>query len=149
MSIFRQKPYCGCNFLVDLGTGNVEGSEAGLLEVIFPDAHLQVIEYRNGNDKTNEPSKTQCTVRYGNLVLRRGAIGSVTWYEWWNAIRNGDTTTRDINVSLLTEDRTSAVLTWRFLRARPVRYHFSPLNALNSEPLMETLEIAFERFEME
>jgi hypothetical protein len=52
-------------------------------------------------------------------------------------------------VSLVSEDRTAVALTWRFLRARPVVHRFSPLHALTPTGMTETLEIAFERLEME
>jgi phage tail-like protein len=149
MAIYRDEPYSGMNFVVDLGTGEVEGPDAGLLEVVFPDATVQVLEYRNGNDRTNEVTKTQTLARYGNITLRRGVIGSLSWYEWWNAARNGDQgVERNIRVSLLSEDR-NVVLTWIFRRARPVRHHFSPLNALSADTLIESLDVAFERIEME
>lgn len=150
MAILRDKPYPGMNFLVDLGTGGSEGSEAGLAEVVFPEARIQVLEYRNGNEKETAPRKIQTITRYGNVVLRRGVIGSLNWYEWWDAVRNGDhAAVRTIVIRLFNEENTAAVLMWKFLRARPVNYHFSPLNALGSEPFMETLEVAFERLEME
>jgi phage tail-like protein len=150
MAILREKPYPGINFLVDLGTGEVDSPEAGLCEVVFPESRLQVLEYRNGNDRSNDVRKIQTTTEYGDLIVRRGAIGSLSWYGWWNAARNGDqTVTRTITIHLLNEDRTEQVLTWKFLRARPVNHQFSPLIALGTAPLIETLEIAFERLEME
>ena len=56
MAILRDRPYPSMNFTVDLGTGVVEGPEAGLVEVIFPEARIQVNEYRNGSDKVTEPT---------------------------------------------------------------------------------------------
>jgi phage tail-like protein len=150
MAVFRDKPYSGMNFVVDLGTGQVDGPDAGLLEVVFPEAHLQLQEYHNGNEKENEVRKTLTLTKYGNLILKRGVIGSLSWYNWWNAIRNGEQAgTRDIKVNQLTEDHTAVVLSWKFLRARPVNHQFSPLNALGSETLTESLELVFERLEME
>ena len=150
MAIQRDKPYSGMNFTVDLGTGEVDGPAFGLLEVIFPEARLHVLEYRNGNDRTNEVRKTQTVTRYGNLILRRGVIGSLNWYAWWSALRNGDqSAVRTIRVNLMNEDQSAVVLMWRFLRAWPVNYQVSPLNALGGVSLTESLEVAFERLEME
>ena len=56
---------------------------------------------------------------------------------------------RNITVRLLNEDHSAVVLTWKFLRARPASYQFSPLNALDPEVLIESLELAFERLEIE
>ncbi|HVP40197.1 MAG TPA: phage tail protein [Candidatus Saccharimonadales bacterium] len=150
MAVPRNQPYPGMNFVVDLGTGQVDGPDAGLLEVVFPEARLQVLEYRNGNDPENEVRKTQTVSKYTDLTLKRGVIGSLSWYTWWNSARNGDpTVVRTVTVTLLSEDHTQAVLKWTFVRARPVSHRFSPLNALGTEPLTECLEVAFERLEME
>ena len=150
MAVLREKPYPGINFIVDLGTGDVESIEAGLSDVVFPEARLQIIDYRNGNERSTDVRKIQTTTHYGPLILRRGAIGSLNWYTWWNAARNGDqTVARTITIHLLNEDRTEHVLTWRFQRARPVNHQFSALSALATMQLVETLEIAFERMEME
>lgn len=150
MSILREKPYAGCNFTVDLGTGEVDSPEAGLFEVVLPEARFVTVEYRQGNEKTNEPTKLTTTMQYGTLILRRGVIGSLNWYQWWNMFRNGDQSNlRTIVVRLHNEDRTNTVLTWKFIRARPVNYLFSPLNALGGELFTESLEIAFDRMEME
>jgi phage tail-like protein len=56
---------------------------------------------------------------------------------------------RTVVVQLLSEDRANVVLTWKFLRARPVRYKFSELRGKGDEVLIEYLELAFERMEME
>jgi phage tail-like protein len=150
MAVPRDKPYPAVNFVVDLGSGQAEGREAGLAEVVFPEARLTIHEYRNGNEKTSEPHKIQTLTHYGNLLLRRGTLGSLSWYQWWDEARNGSqAVTRTILVRLLSEDHGAIVLSWKFLRARPVNHQFAPLNALANEPLMETLEIAFERLEME
>ena len=150
MAVQREKPYPGINFIVDLGTGEVDTPDAGLSEVVFPEARLQMLEYRNGNDRGNDIRKLQTTTKYGNLILRRGVIGSLSWYLWWDAARNGDqTAVRTIIISLLNEDRTGRVISWKFLRARPVNHQISALNSLGTEPLIETLEVAFERLEME
>jgi hypothetical protein len=44
VAIFREKLYLGVNFVVDLGNGETEGPEAGLVEVIFPDGRLHTFE---------------------------------------------------------------------------------------------------------
>ena len=39
-------------------------------------------------------------------------------------------------------------MTWRFRNARPVSLAYSPLDALGTGVLMETIELAFDRVEM-
>ncbi|MBD9468096.1 phage tail protein [Pseudoxanthomonas sp. PXM01] len=146
MALQRDRPYAGMNFHVDLGLG--DGPDAGVSEVLFPAARLQLNEYRNGNDKVLEASKLSTLTHYENLVLRRGVIGSLAWYQWWNEARNGGDARRNITVTLLDEQGNPA-MSWRFLRARPAGYLTSPLDAAEAETVFETLEIAFDRFEIE
>ena len=150
MAVLRDKPYPNFNFLIDIGTGDTSSFQAGFSEVIFPEASLDVIEYRTGNSRENHVIKLTGLERYTNLLLKRGVIGSLDLYQWWNQVRNGDqNATRTVIIQLLNEDRTNVVLTWKLLRARPVKYHFSELNGNGKELLVEYLELAFERMEME
>ena len=128
MSVQRDRPYPNANFLVDLGDGDPNTVQAGLIEVVLPDARVQVVEYRSGNDKSNDSHKLTTQTGYGNLILKRATHGSLTWYAWWNEVRNGDQAAfRTVVVQLLNEDHTQTVLTWKFLRARPVSHRFAPL----------------------
>ena len=150
MAIVRERPYGNYNFLVDLGTGDSAGIQAGFSEVVLPDAWVDVIEYRTGNERESGARKIPGRVHYGNVVLKRGAIGSLDLYTWWNNVRNGDVSAfRTVSISLQTEDRMEIVLTWKLLRAWPVRYAFSSLDAQGKVTLVEMLELAFERMEIE
>ena len=150
MGTLRERPYSNYNFLVDLGTGETDGPQAAFCEVILPASTIDSIEYRSGNEKESEIRKIPGRARYGNVIFKRGAIGSLDLYSWWNDVRNGDVQSyRTVTVLLQNEERTEVVLTWKFLRAWPTRYEFSPLEAKGKETLIEILELAFERMEME
>ena len=150
MAMLRDRPYSNYNFLVDLGTGETGGVQAGFCEVILPQATIDVIEYRTGNDKESGVHKIPGRAHYGNIVFKRGVIGSLDLYQWWNQVRNGDVNSfRTVTVLLQNEEHTAVVLTWKFMRAWPTRYEFSPLEAKGKDTLIEILELAFERMEME
>jgi phage tail-like protein len=143
MAIARDRPYVNGNFLVDLGTGDTETPRGAFTEVVIPDAVVQPIEYRAGNDKTNEPKKLVGSVSYANLILRRGLIGETDLYQWWNQARSGAT------ISLLSEDRTVTVWRWTFTNAWPTRYTTSELSAEGDDIVIEEIEICFERLEVD
>jgi phage tail-like protein len=148
MAILRDLPYGNQHFLVDLGDGN-EGTAAGFSEIVLPDIAIDVIEYRNGNDKESGTHKLPGLTRYDNVILRRGIIGSLNLYGWINQVRNGDANAkRTVTITLLAEDLT-AVLTWKLLRAWPVKYSFRDLNAKGTDVAIEQLVLAYERLEME
>ncbi len=150
MAVLRDRPYCNFNFLVDLGTGDTAGPDAGFEEVILPDVRVDVIEYRNGNDKENSVRKLTGLDHCGNVVLKRGIVGSLNLYHWYNEIRNGNQQAlRNVTIQLQNEDHTAVVQTWKLLRARIVGLRWGPLHAKSKEVAVEYAELACERLEME
>ncbi|MBS0441304.1 MAG: phage tail protein [Proteobacteria bacterium] len=150
MATQRERPYNRFNFLVDLGDGNTEGTDAGFAEVSGLGMQLEVIEYRNGNSRENEPMKITGLARVGDVTLRRGLIGSLKLYHWINQIRNGDTNAlRTVTIQLQNEDHTATVQTWKLLRARIVKHVSGPFNAKGGDVAMEEMVLAFERLELE
>jgi phage tail-like protein len=149
MSGIREVPYGAFNFIVDLGTGSSEGPDAGFEECGPFSEHVDVIEYRNGNDLTSEPRKITGLSTVQDIAFKRGVIGSSTLYDWFDQVRNGsESALRDVAVTLLSEDRSTHVMTWKLLRARPVRYRGGPLHGRISDLAIEELVIAYERLEV-
>ena len=108
MAVQRDRPYAQFNFLVDLGTGETDGPQAGFQECSEIGMSVDVIEYRNGNDKENSVRKLTGLARYPDVTLKRGIIGSLDLYQWLNEIRNGsETAYRTVTVQLMNEDHTS------------------------------------------
>lgn len=150
MAVARQRPYAQFNFLVDLGTGVTDGPQAGFEECSEIGMSVDVIEYRNGNDKENSVRKLTGLARYPDVTLKRGVIGSLDLYAWLDDVRNGDEAAyRTVTVQLLNEDHTSVAQTWKLLRARAVRHVSGPFNARRSDVAIEELTLAFERLELE
>jgi phage tail-like protein len=150
MAVLRERPYAQFNFLVDLGTGVTEGPQAGFQEVGPIELNVDVIEYRNGNEKGNEVRKLAGLARASDVTLKRGIIGSLDLYNWLDQIRNGDQAGyRTVTVQLLSEDHTAVVMTWKLLRARIVKHVSGPLDAQACDVAMEELTLAYERLELE
>ena len=150
MAVLRDRPYCQFNFLVDLGDGNTEGPDAGFQECSPITTNLVVMEYRNGNDRENSVRKLTGLERVDDVTLRRGIIGSLKLYEWINDVRNGNVgAVRNVTISLQNEDHTAVVMTWKLLRARPVKWTSGPFNAKGTDVAMEELTLAYERLEVE
>jgi T4-like virus tail tube protein gp19 len=102
----------------------------GATEVIFPEARIVGLR-----------GKTR-TVQYGTLTIRRGMTTSSDWYQWWDRARRSAAAARK-EVSVVVMDGVRADVTrWTFASALPSAYSVSPLNALGSEPLIETLELS-------
>jgi phage tail-like protein len=150
MAVLRERPYCRFNFLVDLGDGVPEGPTAGFQEVGAIAAELGVTEYRNGNAKENNVVKLTGLGKYPNVTLKRGVIGALHLYQWFDQVRNGDQAAlRTVTIRLMNEDHTAAVQAWKLLRARIVKFTCGPLNAQSSDVAVEEIELAYERLELE
>ena len=150
MATLRERPYVQFNFLVDLGTGNTSGPDAGFQEVSGIGMEVTVAEYRNGNHKENSVMKITGMNKSTDVTMKRGVIGSLTLYNWLNQIRNGDQSAlRTITVQLQNEDHSDVVATWKLLRARIIKHTSGPMNAKGTDVAMEELVVAYERLEME
>ena len=150
MAVVRDLPYAQFNFLVDLGTGATEGPQAGFQECSELGTSVDVIEYRNGNDRENNVRKLTGLSHVSDVTLRRGIIGSLDLFEWLDQVRNGDqAAVRTVTIQLLNEDRSAVVQAWRLFRARIVKHVSGPFDARCSDVAMEELTLSYERLELE
>ena len=150
MAALRDRPYVQFNFLVDLGSGNTEGAEAGFQECSNIGMEVTVAEYRNGNERENSVRKITGLNKATDVTMKRGVIGSLNLYQWLNDIRNGDQSAyRTVTIHLQNEDHTAVVQTWKLLRARIIKHVSGPMNAKGTDVAMEELTLSYERLEME
>jgi phage tail-like protein len=150
VAVQRDRPFAQFNFLVDLGTGSTDGPAAGFQECSEIGMSVEVIEYRNGNEKANDVRKLTGLARYSDVTLKRGIIGALDLYDWLNDIRNGDEgALRTVTIQLRNEDHTQTVMTWKLRRARIIKHVSGPLNAKGTDVAMEELTLAYERLEIE
>ncbi|HXK15754.1 MAG TPA: phage tail protein [Gaiellaceae bacterium] len=150
MAVLRERPYAQFNFLVDLGNGVTDGVQAGFQECSPIGMSVDVIEYRNGNDKENSVHKLTGLARYPDVTLKRGVIGSLDLYDWLNDIRNGNESAyRTVTVQLQNEEHSAVVQVWKLMRARIIKHVSGPFNAKGTDVAMEELTLAYERLEME
>jgi phage tail-like protein len=132
--------FLNCRFLVAIDGIPV----TDFAEVILPDAHAPIAEYREGNENTSQ--KSAGAVSFGNLVLRRGVTTTNDLFLWWQKVAGGMTDKRNLSV-ILFDGQLNPVRTWQITNAFPARYVIAPLVATDGNvTLMETLECAVEGF---
>jgi phage tail-like protein len=149
MAIFRDHPYEGSNFLVDMGVYDSSDMRATFFHVDLPEAIIDAVAYRNGNEKSQESRKQPGLAKYSDLVLKRGLAGSTDLWEWWKQAREGQPNVdRNITITLLDEER-NAVWAWRFRNAFPVNYRVTALDSASSEIVVEELALAFDTMDIE
>jgi phage tail-like protein len=150
MATLRERPYLHFNFLVDLGTGNTDGPQAGFAEVSSIGTEVTVAEYRNGNSRENSVVKITGLNKATDVTMKRGIIGSLDLYQWLDDIRNGNQNAlRTVTIQLQNEDHTQVIQTWKLLRARIIKHTSGPFNAKGTDVAMEEMVLAYERLEME
>ncbi|MGZ0078078.1 phage tail protein [Methylomonas sp. YC3] len=148
MATYRETPYGVFNYLVNLGDGSEGEVQGGFSEVSGLNAEVTVAEYRNGNEAVNYVRKIPAINKAGDVTLKRGVIGADNIYNWLEQIRGGDVTAkRDVVIKLKSEDPTSAsaVVTWKLVRAMPIKWTGPTLTAKGgSDVAMEELVLSVE-----
>ena len=139
----RIEPFQNLRFRVE-----IDGiSSASFIEVIMPEAAIDVIEYREGADP-GILRKLSGLTKYGNIILKRGVTENQELFDWISSVieRGAGENRRNMSIVLMDEEMNDKIR-WNFRDAWPVKYEISDLNAQQSEIVFEILEIAFESFE--
>lgn len=144
MAVQRDNPYPNHSFTVDIGAGD----ELGFSEAELPVGEIQVLEYREGNERVSSARKLPGRVTYANVTLKRGLAGRLELFDWWKSVRDGQIARRNVAITLLDEQR-QPVQRWVLRNAWPVKLDYTDLNALGNEVVIESLELAHEGFETE
>lgn len=144
MPVPRDHPYGNYNFLIEID-GIASG---GFQEVSGLSVEIDVIEYRDGSDRTGAVRRLPGLHKLGNITLKRGIMGATDLYDWMRATVNGQPARRNLAISLLPEDRSGPVERWLLFNAFPVKFTLGPLNAKGTDVAMEELVLAAERLEI-
>lgn len=130
------RPVAGCCFRVELADGNGRSLEIACSEVVFPSLSARPDASEAHADE--------------HLLLRRATSADSALHDWWEKAHRGRAPQRrTVRVMLLAPDHERVVKRWRFRNARPVALHYSPLNALDSALVIESLQIAFDGVEID
>ena len=136
-------PIRNFHFTVEFG-----GETASFQEVILPESEIQVIEYRDGSDKSSGVRKMPGLTKYSNLTLKRGLTKSLDLYEWFKQTKQGTLQRRDITISILNEQKEPFAV-WKLKNCWPTKYSGPNLKAKGNEVAIETLEIVTEDVDFE
>jgi phage tail-like protein len=111
----------------------------------------EVVEYRDGTDRSLTTRKTPGLKKFGNVSLKRGIMPAESGnglYEWYSTIKAGTVARRPVTISLLNEQH-EPVMTWKIKDAWPVKVEGPGLNATGNEIAIETLEFVHEGLDIE
>ncbi|CAN5815795.1 phage tail protein [soil metagenome] len=133
-----------CFFQVEWG-----GERIGFTSVEGLDQTIDVIEYREGNMKSDQVMLIPGMRRSSTLVLRRGIVpGDNGFEDWLRTVFRGDAERRDMTISLLNEVH-EPVTVWKIRSAWPCGLTGPRLDALQSEIALESLTLVHEGISVE
>jgi phage tail-like protein len=142
-------PYGQFNFLVHIGTGETGAPQAGFQEVSGLRTEISVTEYRDGNEMENTARKVSGTVKFQDVMLKRGMIRAVDLCQWLNDVRTGSAAaSRTVTLRLQSEDGASVVGRWTLTNARPLKYTGPGLAGEGGDVAIEELVLACEGIEV-
>lgn len=142
MAVPRTDPYVAFNYLIE-----ISGIQAGgFNEVSGLDAELDTVDYRNG-DEDFVVRKLPGMKKFPNIVLKRGIIGVLDVYTWFQQGALGTVDRREGAIILRDEQR-NEVMRWKFVRGWACKYTGPSLKSDSSAVAIESVEICHEGLEI-
>lgn len=132
-------PYTKFRFKVEVDNALV----AHVTEVSGFDASVDVIEYRQGNDRPT-PRKVQGLRKFGNVTLKSGVIDTYEMYNWLNPQDEKVAIPRKNVVITLMDEAGADIAVWQIEAAWPTKYSGPDLNGTSSEVAFESIELTHE-----
>jgi phage tail-like protein len=143
----NKNPYSAFNFIVEINGAQI----AAFQEISGLDSENTPMEYREGADKMNSVRKLPGMEKYPHITLKRGITGSLELWNWRKEVRDGSTAfppIRDVSIQLQNEKHEN-VYKWKFVNAWCSKLSGPSLNAKGNEIAIETMEIAYDRIDIE
>ena len=142
----QNRPFGRNRFLVEIAGITVDPKVFGFIEVSGLESRFELVEYREGKDAVVHKLPGQ--LHNQNLILRRGWTATHNLWEWYKNITDGIVDRRSGTITLLDADFKTVVSQWNFYEGFPVRYRIGGFDSHDSSPLIEEIEITFEKFEL-
>lgn len=142
----RDDPFTAFNFQIDFGFAPADTLRGGFREVSGLDAEIAQISYRTGTETTTV-RKLPGLVTYSNIVLKRGLVSDLAFWNWTKGVINGQVNRVNGTITMLDATR-SPVLRFTVRNAWPCRWTGPSLDAQANTVALETLEICHEGFEV-
>lgn len=144
-------PVTGYHYAVRLASAAVTDPDASFKQVSGLSVELAVEELGEGGENRFK-HRLPTGAKYTNLVLQRGLLAaSSPFFQWCQQTIQGNLAQpivpRFILVVLLDEN-SAPLKTWGVVNAWPVKWSVSDFNAMEGQIVIETLEIAYQYFDV-
>lgn len=142
-------PPTGFHFIVSFEP-RILGSYPGIPDVGFQEvsgltSEITIEEYREGGEN-RFAHRLPNPASYSNIVLKRGTlIGSslIRWYK--ESVENFIFEPFDL-IIILQDENHLPVLAWNVISAIPVKWEVSGMNAMESQVMVESVELSYQYF---
>lgn len=140
MATTQADPYLGHCFRIE-----IQGIDrGGFSEVSGLDISNDVIEYRNGDDKSRTVSKLFGLTKYSNIVLKGGLTDDRSLFDWKDSLVKGKPERKDGCSIVLWDTEGNEKMRWNFRRAWIVKWSGPSFNATANSVAIESVELAHE-----
>jgi phage tail-like protein len=136
----RVDPFKGFNFIISID--GMSGS-AGFSECTGLSTDGDIVEYREGTDKSLWTRKLPGLRKHSHITLKRGQTTNLDLWNWRKNVLDGVADARNGTITLVDELQ-NAVMHWKFYKGWPVKYDGPTLNAKTNDVAIETLEIVYD-----
>jgi phage tail-like protein len=128
----------------------IQGLDAALFrEASGFGSESQIVEFKQQGPKGQTyVHKIPGTMKWQNIVLKRGITDSLQLWKWRKQVIDGQIEKARVDGSVVgyDEDGTEKIR-YNFVRGWPSKWDAAGLNATGNEPIIETLEITHEGLE--
>lgn len=142
-------PATGYYYAVRLASAAVTDPDASFKEVSGLSVELAVEELGEGGENRFK-HRLPTGAKYTNLVLKRGLlVASSPFFQWCSATLQGNLVQAIVPsgiIVVLLDQNGAPLKTWSVVNAWPVKWSVSDFNAMDGQVVIETLEIAYQYF---
>ena len=138
----RQDPLISCRFIVETDTGDVV---AAFSQFSGMKMEVQTLACRFGEETRGVQDTIPVMTQFAPVTFTKGVIGELSFLDWiFSAAAgmergpSGEKLCRTLLVVAL-DEQGRRVVSWRLKDAMPVGYEISPMDALRTEVLTESI----------
>lgn len=139
----RVDPFKSFNFILSIDgmTGSI-----GFSECTGISTDNDIVEYREGTDKSLWTRKLTGLRKHAHITLKRGVTSGsnqLDLWNWRNNILNGTPDVRNGTITLVDEQQ-NPVMYFKFYKGWPNKYDAPTFNAKNNDVAVEAIEIVYD-----
>jgi phage tail-like protein len=133
----RKDPFRGYNFELEID-GLIR---AGFHDAVGLDEGLETTAKQG--ETANNPRKIPGSHKVGDVTLKRGVVGDLAIWNWYQSVAQGKTERKHGSI-ILSDSSGEEKIRWNFVNAWPTKWVGPTFNANAKDVEIESLEIAYE-----